>query len=225
MTRHQPYQRLLTILVALLLASTACNGATSKPKGTVVKQAQTNDPQVRAEQLAAMSKADCEKIDAYDFIQPPEPRVMPTGASFHYSCEWGSGGWYFDGAPGDRWSARSIDDAIFPQGENVVRLPIEWVNPPWDHHHPAHLNSLTLIEIREDMSACIHDVDGVTFPVRIVGPPYAQIHATKSGKVGNMLLDYAYLSDGMGETASLMDLGILPAGNGWWSEIYMTHSC
>lgn len=213
-TMKKNLYRWLWLFIALILTTSACSASGSKSTSMSAEE--------RFERLATMSPKDCMKQDAYKFISPPEPRVLANGAEFYFDCELGFSGWFFKGPSEDRWSPRSPDEAHIPKGASSVRLPIEWVNPPWDRRHPAYSDAVTLRELVPGTPACIYLSDGPRVDIT-VNSVFAEVNQTRNGVFGDMVFEFRY-SDGVIDRVSLFELGIIPHEPGVWSQDHVRAS-
>jgi len=195
---------------------------------TTVAPAPTTTPTPQADGdtvMRSMSFEDCQKADAYSILGLTEPKVYPDGSFFNYDCTTGYWGWYFQGAPTDKWTLARTDLTDLPRNVET-ELPLEATNPPHNLRHPHYADAVTLDEL----------VVGGTYCVRFTengvqkGPYTREIVISKiftdATKFSDKIIAYpAYKSESTKDNGTAMALethGVIPYNNGLWSDARIT---
>jgi hypothetical protein len=168
--------------------------------------------------------SECKATNAYEFIGPPGPPVLATGAIFTFVCEKGFSGWFHSGARGDAWTPKQLTSLSIPADQFAAELPIEAINPPRTKHHPAHPDALTLADLHPGTPICSHAIPGDRRDNFVVSTLVTIAHRDAGGKptgypaLGVISPDGSYKSDGI----SLEALGVIPYTFGQWSASFVT---
>jgi hypothetical protein len=161
----------------------------------------------------------CAVIPHYHFIQPPQPEVLPNGATFSYDCKTHQWGWYHQGTPEDAWTPRSVDPGI-PYGQPSVRLPLQALDPPSNRHHPIYSDALNLTDITPNMTVCARGASFVSPLEFQIGEMYTYVGRGSTELIAYPAFDMGGRVDGIGR--ALSDYGILPEPRGRWADSRVT---